>query len=111
MSVVTITVTQTGMYNSVQRQTVNVPANYVHTSTGKSDGANYAPQISIMQTLYESNKLHTRTKQTKKYMPQQNKISVRLDIHAKQNKVLTSTGKAMSYITKDKTAILKFLSP
>jgi len=47
MSVVTIAVTQTGMWNSVQRQTVNAPANYVHTNTGKSDGAHYAPQISI----------------------------------------------------------------
>jgi len=54
MSVVKITVTQIGMWNSVQRQTVNVPANYVYTSTGNGDGANYAPQISIMQTLYES---------------------------------------------------------
>jgi hypothetical protein len=65
MSVVTITVIQTRMWSSVQRQTVNVPANYVYTSIGMSDGANYAPQISIMQTLYESNKLDTRTKQTK----------------------------------------------
>jgi len=49
----------------VQLQTVSVAANYVHTNTGKGGDANYAPQISTMQTLYESNKLDTRTKQTK----------------------------------------------
>jgi hypothetical protein len=65
MNVVTTTVTLTGMWNSVQRQNVNAPANYVHTNTGKSDGANCASQISIMQTLYESNNLETRAKQTK----------------------------------------------
>ena len=65
MSVVTKIFTQTGMWNSVQLQTVNVPPNYVHTNTGKGDDANYAPQISTMQTLYESNKLDTRTKQNK----------------------------------------------
>jgi hypothetical protein len=65
MSVVTMTVIQTGMWNCVRWQTMNVPANYVYTNTVKSDGENYAPQISITQPLHKSNKLVVRTKHTK----------------------------------------------
>ena len=51
MSVVTITVSQTEMWNSVRWQTMKVPANYEYTNTVKSDGEDYVQQISIMQPL------------------------------------------------------------
>jgi hypothetical protein len=96
----------------VQTKTVNVPTVYLYKYIQVLGRAMVRTMLHKFQLcrLYTKVTRYTQDQNKLNNRPQQTKISIDLDINEK-NKTLKSTGKAMYYITKDKTVILKFLSP